>query len=237
MKASRLVKELFNSGDEKQARILSGFFKTGKGQYGEGDIFLGIRVPVIREISSKYVEMDIDEIQKLLNSKFHEVRFAGLVILVKKFEKSITNEKEIIVNFYLKNISHNINNWDLVDLSCPQIIGRYIFEKKENSILLKLAQSSNLWERRVAIVSNLYAIRKSDFNNTLLIAEILLYDTHDLINKAVGWMLREVGKKDIETEKEFLKKYFKDMPRVSLRYAIERMDNKEKIYFMNKENN
>lgn len=236
MKANKLIEELNSLADKKQAEILSGFFKTGKGQYGEGDTFLGIKVPVVRAISSQYVEMNISDVQKLLSSKLHEIRFAGLVILIKKFDKSSCSEKEEIVNIYLKNISNNINNWDLVDLSCPQIVGKYFFEKKEYSILFKLAKSNNLWERRVSMISNLYAIRKGEFKTALQIAERLLHDEHDLINKAVGWMLREVGKRDIRIEREFLEKYFRNMPRVTLRYAIERMEKKERAYFMEKNN-
>lgn len=229
-----LEKDLKELIDEKQAKILSGFFKTGKGQYGEGDIFLGIKVPRVREVAKKYIDMDLSDIEKLLQSKTHEVRFAALTILIQQFEKGNNVKREEIYNLYLKNIAKNINNWDLVDLSCPQIIGRYVFEKKNSDILYVLAKSSNLWEKRVAMIATYYAIKREYFCDALNIAEILLYDKHDLINKAVGWMLREVGKRNMKDEKDFLEKYYKTMPRVALRYAIEKMDQKERNYFLGK---
>lgn len=230
----QLIIELNSLADKKQAEVLSRFFKTGKGEYGEGDVFLGIKVPVIRKVAYQYLEMDVGEVQTLLDSKIHEIRFAGLSILVIKFDKASKNEQKIIFDIYLENISNNINNWDLVDLSCPQIVGRYVFENNDNAILHKLAQSNNLWEKRVAMIANFYAIKKGFFDDALLIAEKLLYDKHDLINKAVGWMLREIGKRDMSIERRFLEKYHKNMPRVALRYAIEKMDNSERNYFLGK---
>ncbi|MFA6252020.1 MAG: DNA alkylation repair protein [Candidatus Paceibacterota bacterium] len=233
MESERLIRKLEKLADKEQARILSGFFKTGKGQYGEGDIFLGIKVPISRKIAKEFTDLELGEIQRLLNSKIHEVRFAALVILIEKFDKSSSGEQEKIFKLYLKNIAKNINNWDLVDLSCPQIVGRFLFDK-DRAVLYELAKSPNLWERRVAIISTFYFIKNADFKDTLSIAKILLCDKHDLINKAVGWMLREVGKRDIETERLFLGDCYKDMPRVTLRYAIEKMEENERRSFLKK---
>ena len=233
MESEKLVRKLEKLADKEQARILSGFFKTGKGQYGEGDIFLGIKVPISRKVAKEFTGLNLVEIEELLNSKIHEVRFAALVVLIEKFNKGSSSEQEKIFKLYLKNIARNINNWDLVDLSCPQIVGRFLFDK-DRRVLYELAKSSNLWEKRVAIISTFYFIKNGDFKDALLIAKILLYDKHDLINKAVGWMLREVGKRDIEMERVFLKDYHKDMPRVTLRYAIEKMERNERNFFMKK---
>jgi 3-methyladenine DNA glycosylase AlkD len=217
-----------------QAIILARFFKTGRGQYGEGDTFLGIRVPVIRDFAKGFVDMPLREAQLLLDSETHEIRFAGLSILIEKYNNGDEKIKKKIFDLYLKNIKKNINNWDLVDLSCPQIIGNFLFDS-ERDVLYKLSKSSNLWERRVAMISTFYFIKRNDFKDTLRLAEILLNDKHDLINKAVGWMLREVGKRDIEVERKFLEKYYKTMPRVALRYAIEKMTETQRKYFLNKE--
>jgi len=231
MNAEELVKELKGLANEEQAMVLSRFFKTGKGQYGEGDIFFGIKVPAIRNVAKNFYGIDLFGIQKLLDSEIHEVRFAGLNILINKFEKGTTSDKEKIFNFYLKNIKKNINNWDLVDLSCPHIIGCYLFDK-DRKVLYDLAKSSNLWERRVAMISTFYFIKRNDFKDALSLSEVLLFDEHDLINKAVGWMLREVGKRDIELEREFLMRNYMSMPRVALRYAIEKMTEGERNFFM-----
>ncbi|MDD3386374.1 MAG: DNA alkylation repair protein [Candidatus Pacebacteria bacterium] len=221
-----IIKELQSKRDKKRAAILSRFFKTGKGEYGEGDIFLGIVVPVQRIIAKKYVDIPFRDIQKLLNSKIHEYRLTGLLILVEK------KDKEKVFDFYLKN-TKNINNWDLVDLSAPKIIGDYLNNKKRE-ILYSLAVSDNLWERRISIVSTFSFIKNNDFKETIKIAEILLNDKHDLIQKAVGWMLREVGKRDKDIEKDFLDKYYRNMPRTMLRYSIEKFSPKEKEFYMKK---
>ncbi|MDD4074101.1 MAG: DNA alkylation repair protein [Candidatus Pacebacteria bacterium] len=221
-----IIKELQSKRDKKRAVILSRFFKTGKGEYGEGDIFLGIVVPVQRIIAKKYVDIPFRDIQRLLNSKIHEYRLTGLLILVEK------KDKEKVFDFYLKN-TKNINNWDLVDLSAPKIIGDYLNNKKRE-ILYSLAVSDNLWERRISIVSTFSFIKNNDFKETIKIAEILLNDKHDLIQKAVGWMLREVGKRDKDIEKDFLDKYYRNMPRTMLRYSIEKFSPKEKEFYMKK---
>lgn len=222
-------KELNKLADSKQAAVLQRFFKTGKGEYGEGDIFLGIKVPVQRLVAKKYQNLPLAGLQQLLNSKIHEYRLSALFILVAKYQKGDEKIKRLIYNFYLKN-SRNINNWDLVDLSAPNIAGDYLLNKPRN-ILYKLAKSKNIWEKRIAILSTFTFIRNNQFDDTLKISEILLNDKHDLIHKAVGWMLRELGKRNQKFEEEFLIKHYKKMPRTMLRYAIEKFpDNKRKYY-------
>jgi len=230
---NKILKELKSKKDAEQARNLSRFFKTGKGQYGEGDIFWGIKVPVTREVVKKFKDASLKDIQELLDSKVHEQRLTGLLILVDKYKRA-ENKKEIY-DFYLKN-TKNINNWDLVDLTAPNIVGFFLLEnKKERKILYSLVKSKDLWERRIAILSTFTLLRNKEYEDTLKISEILLKDKHDLIHKAVGWMLREIGKRDKEVEIQFLEKYYKIMPRTMLRYSIEKFDLKEKQKYMKKE--
>jgi len=224
-----LKKELQELADEKQAALLQRFFKTGKGQYGEGDIFLGIKVPVQRGVAKKYSGLSLPKIQELLKSKIHEHRLTGLIILTNKYGQANEEDRANIFNLYLKN-TKNINNWDLVDVTAPRIVGHFLSDKKKN-ILYELARSENLWEKRIAIISTLYFIKYSDFEDTLALSEILLNDPHDLIRKAVGWMLREVGKKDETILEEFLKQHYQTMPRTMLRYSIEKFEEeKRKAY-------
>jgi len=225
-------KELKKLANSKQAEILQRFFKTGKGEYGEGDIFLGVKVPIQRKVADKFQELSLKDIEKLLKSKIHEHRMTALLILIKQYKKADEREKKKIFNFYLKN-TKNINNWDLVDISAPKIMGEYLLNKPRN-VLYKLAKSDNLWERRIAIISTFTFIRNNEFDDTLKIAKILLNDKHDLIHKAVGWMLREVGKRDQKIEEEFLKKHYSKMPRVMLRYAIERFEEKKRKFYLSK---
>ena len=226
-----IKKELQDLANEEQAKNLQRFFKTGKGEYGEGDIFLGIKVPIQREIAKKYSGLSLPKIQELLKSKTHEHRLTGLIILSNKYKESKEEEKVNIFNFYLKN-TKNINNWDLVDITAPNIVGHFLFDKKKN-ILYDLARSADLWERRIAIVSTFDFIRKQEFQETLALSEILLDDKHDLIHKAVGWMLREIGKKDKAVLENFLKQHYKIMPRTMLRYAIEHFpEEKRKMYLL-----
>ena len=226
---NKLKKDLNKLKNKEKAKILAGFFKTGKGEYGEGDIFLGIIVPEQLKIAKKYFDLNLNGLNKLIFSKIHEYRLVSLLILINKYNKVDNKEKKKIFSFYLKNIKY-INNWDLVDLSAPNIIGDYLLDK-DRKILYKLAKSKNLWEKRISIISTYRFIKENDFNDTLKISEILLNDEHDLIHKAVGWMLREVGKKDQAIEEKFLRKYHKVMPRTMLRYAIEKFDeNKRKFY-------
>ncbi|MCK5466288.1 DNA alkylation repair protein [Candidatus Parcubacteria bacterium] len=229
---TQLKKELKELSNPKQAEILQRFFKTGKGEYGEGDIFLGVKVPEQRKVVGKFEDLSLENLEKLLNSKVHEYRMSALFVLVKRYEKGDEREKNKIFKLYLKN-TKNINNWDLVDISAPKIMGEYLLNKPRN-VLYKLAKSDNLWERRIAIISTFAFIRNNEFDDTLKIAKILLNDKHDLIHKAVGWMLREVGKRDQKTEEEFLKKHYSKMPRVMLRYAIERFEEKKRKFYLSK---
>lgn len=229
---NRIKKELLKNRDKAQAEHLSRFFKTGKGQYGEGDVFLGIKVPVQREIVKKFKDASLKEIQELLDDEMHECRLTGLLILVNQYGKA-ENKKQIF-DFYLKN-AKKINNWDLVDLSAPNIVGTYLLDKKaERKVLYLLVKSKNLWERRIAILSTFTFLRNGDYTDTLKISEVLLKDEHDLIHKAVGWMLREVGKRNKEIEVSFLQKHCKTMPRTMLRYAIEKFSPRERAFFMKK---
>lgn len=223
---NQIIKQINTSANPFQAQILQRFFKTKKGEYGEEDKFLGLKVPQIRKIAQNFPQTSFSDLQKLLNSKIHEYRLAALFILVIQFNQAQKNKdsKQIVAvyNFYLKN-TKNINNWDLVDLSAPSVIGNYLYlAPTKRKILYKLAKSKNLWERRIAIISTFTFIKNNDFTDTLAIAKILLFDKHDLIHKAVGWMLREVGKRNVKVEEKFLKEYYKTMPRTALRYAIEK---------------
>ena len=219
--AIQIKKELKKFSNKNQADILQRFFKTGPGEYGEGDIFLGIKVPEIRKIVRKYYnEISLEETIKLIQSKIHEIRLTGVLILVAKYKKANKAEKKKIFNLYLKNYKY-INNWDLVDLSAPNIVGNYLLDKNRE-ILFTLAKSNNLWKKRISILATFTFIRNNQFDDTLKISKILLQDDHDLIHKAVGWMLREVGKRDQAVEEKFLKKHYKQMPRTMLRYAIEK---------------
>jgi len=233
MTLNNLKKELKLLSNPKQAKLLQRFFKTGKGQYGEGDIFLGIKVPEQRKVAKRYKHLTLKEIETLLKSKIHEHRLTALFILIDKYKRAGEKEKQEIFNLYLKN-TKNINNWDLIDLSAPNIIGNYLLDK-ERDILYKLAKSNNLWEKRIAILSTAEFIKNGEHEDTLAISKILLNDVHDLIHKGVGWMLREVGKRiDQEIEEDFLKKHHKKMPRTMLRYAIERFNEKKRKFYLRK---
>src|SRR3989304_1494639 len=201
--------ELRKAASKETASILQRFFKTGKGEYGEGDKFLGIKVPQIRKIAKRNNDLTFTEIQKALKSKFHEERLCALLILVNKYSTGDEKTKEKITNFYLANTKF-INNWDLVDLTAPKILGKYLLNR-DREILYTLSISESLWERRISILSTFEFIREKQFQDSLKIAKILLNDEHDLIHKAVGWMLREIGKRDLETEEKFLLKYYKTM--------------------------
>lgn len=229
----QLKKELKTVKDQKQAEILQKFFKTGKGQYGEGDVFLGIKVPLQRKIAKKYTDLDLKHLQILLNSPEHEFRLIALFILIIKYDRGDQKIKKEIFNFYLKN-TKNINNWDLVDLSSPNILGDYLLFKKRD-LLYRLAKSNNLWEKRIAILATFPFIKNGESLDIFKIAQNLLKTEEDLIQKAIGWMLREVGKRiGEEKEEEFLKKNYQKMPRTMLRYAIERFEeSKRKKYLKN----
>lgn len=228
----QIKSDLAQLSDPERAKNSYWFFKTEEGQYGEGDIFLGITVPEQRKVAKKYVSISLDDLQELLNSKIHEHRFTALVILISKYLKAEESDKEEIFDFYLKN-TENINNWDLVDLSAPRIVGDYLLNK-ERLILYELAKSSSLWERRISILSTFAFIDNNDFEDALNISELLLNDEHDLIHKAVGWALREIGKRDQNVEERFLAKHYSRMPRTMLRYAIEKFDEKKRKKYLAK---
>lgn len=219
-----LIKELESLVDKKKAKILAKYFKTGKGEYGEGDVFIGITVPDMRRAALRYTATPLTEIQRLLESPIHEYRFTALLILT---YQPLTKE---IYDFYLNNTKY-INNWDLVDVSASLIVGKYLFDKKKN-ILKLLAKSKNLWERRIAIIATHYFIKQKDLDTSLEIVELLLEDKHDLIHKSVGWTLREIGKVDEERLVEFLHVHKKKIRRTTLRYAIERFSPDERKTFM-----
>lgn len=206
------------------------FFKTGKGEYAEKDKFIGIPVPILRKIAKQYIYLSIEEVYLLLKSSFNEERMLALFILIKRYQLGDLKEKNKIYQFYLKNLKF-VNNWNLVDGSAPFIIGVHLLDL-DKKILLSLSRSDDLWEKRIAIVSTWYFIRHHQFNLTLKIAKILLKDEHDLIHKAVGWMLREVGKKDIDLLRRFLDQHASVMPRTMLRYAIERLPTHHRKYYL-----
>ena len=232
MTAAFVLSELQSIGSSEKAVHLSRFFKTGPGQYGEGDRFLGVMVPYSRAIAKANKAMPLEEVQLLLESPWHEARLCALLILVYRFkERKITEEeREQIYSFYIKN-ARRCNNWDLVDLSCRDIVGEYLVDK-ERSILYRLADSENLWEQRIAIVSTIAFIRNNDFEDTLKLTEKLMNHEHDLIHKACGWMLREMGKRDEAVLTNFLDTYSKQMPRTMLRYAIEKLTKEQRTHYM-----
>ena len=230
----KLQQEMRSMKNPEKAKIISGFFKTGKGEYGEGDLFIGMTVPESRKIAKKYADLSFNEIRKLLKSQFHEERLVALLILVHNYQIGNEGQKNDVFDFYIRN-TYLINNWDLVDLTADKIIGANLMDKEKN-ILYNLARSRNLWERRISIIATFHFIKKDNFYETFRIAEMLLDDRHDLIHKAVGWMLREVGKKNQKAEEAFLKKNYKKMPRTMLRYAIERFPENKKKFYLEKQN-
>ena len=203
------------------AEFLQGFFKTGAGEYGEGDVFIGVRVPALRTLSKEGDELALADILTLLHSQFHEERLLALMMLVRRFERGAAKQRESIFNLYLRE-ARWINNWDLVDLSAPKIVGPWLVDHPRG-ILQELVQSANIWERRIAVVATYAFIRLGQFDDTLALCESLLLDRHDLIHKACGWMLREVGKRDESVLTGFLDRHASRMPRTMLRYAIERL--------------
>jgi 3-methyladenine DNA glycosylase AlkD len=213
--------------------VLGRFFKTGKGQYGEGDIFWGLDVPTSRKIALRYIHIPRKELLKLLQNKVHEVRLVALFILVAQYKAADIKEKENIVKFYLENTKY-VNNWDLVDTSAHQILGDFLIDKTDRKILLTLSHSKDLWEQRIAIVATFAFIRRGELDWTYKIVDTLNKHTHDLIHKACGWMLREAGKKDEKRLKEYLDKKASTLPRTILRYAIERFPEKERLGYLNK---
>ncbi len=223
------VQELLNLKDEEQAKHLMQFFKTGKGQYGEGDKFLGIRVPQTRNIVKKYYNnINFDQIQEMLDSPYHEIRLCALLIMVSLYKK---NNDERIVKLYIKNVK-NINNWDLVDLTAPKIIGTYYLKTHDRTIIDNLADSGHLWSERIAVVSQWSVVKNGEFDLLLELCEKFLTHKHDLMHKATGWILREAGKKDEKVLLGFLDKHAKVMPRTMLRYSIEKLTPEQRKFYM-----
>ena len=216
---SQIYNALVARSDEEKKIVLPRFFKTGKGQYGEGDKFLGVTVPNIREVAKEFKDVNFDVIKELIHSPWHEMRMCALLILVNNSKKEVTKDT---FDFYLSQTKH-INNWDLVDLSAPQIVGQFLLDK-DRDILYKLAESDLLWDNRIAIVSTLTFIRNNDLDDTYLLSLKMMNHKHDLIHKAIGWMLREAGKRDVKRLYNFVMEYKNIMPRTMLRYSIEKFD-------------
>ncbi len=228
---SKITDELQAIATPQRAEASTWFFKTGKGQYGEGDVFIGVSNPDLRAVCKKHLSLKFEELQELLDSEIHEYRMAALIILVEQMKKAKGEAQQEIYEFYLDN-THRINNWDLVDCSARDIVGLYLFDK-DHSILYDMARTDHLWTQRIAIIATHYFINKKQFLDTLKISEILLSHKHDLIHKAVGWMLREAWKKQGEEQVEaFLEQNISRIPRTALRYAIEKMSDERKKYFM-----
>ena len=230
MLAKKILNELKILATKERKRTNEWFFKTEKGSYGYGDIFIGVTVPDIRQISKKFSSIiSLSETKKLIQSPIHEVRLCALIILVNQYKNDNPDE---IFDFYIQNISF-INNWDLVDTSAPHITGDYFYRnKKKRGMMFEFSESESLWIRRISIISTFYFIRKNEFSETLEIAKTLINDEQDLIHKAVGWMLREVYKRDKELVKTFLRSNYDQLPRVMLRYAIEKMEKVERIQYL-----
>ena len=243
---SSIYTQLLELQDEAQSKILSRFFKTNPGEYGANDYFLGIKVPVTRSVIQSAPLCDIDDLEPLVTSKWHEIRLAGLLMLIRIYRKNYSHKalknRQLINNkcydYYLNHTQY-INNWDLVDLTAPTIVGEWLFYLKSNNVdimpeLLKLASSTNLWEQRIAIIGSLYFVRKNDFNPTITIITKNLYHKHDLIQKANGWLLREIGKRNQEVEEAFLlkDKIYKSIPRTTLRYAIEKFEESKRLSYL-----
>ncbi len=233
MDVKKIKKEIDSFYDPQKSLNFQRFFKTGKGEYGEGDVFLGLSVPLQRSIAKKYFkEINIKDLDTLIKSKIHEHRQVALFLMVYRYEIEDKKGRNEIYNYYVKNIDR-VNNWDLVDSSAPNIIGQYLYENpSKREVLYKWVKSEKLFVRRISIISTFYFIKKNYFLDSLKISKLLLKDKEDLIHKAVGWMLREIGKRDLKEETNFLDKYFKEMPRTMLRYSIEKFEEKERLKYL-----
>ncbi|MFH1851686.1 MAG: DNA alkylation repair protein [Candidatus Neomarinimicrobiota bacterium] len=230
MTATTVLKSLQELANPEMAAHSQRFFKTAPGEYGAGDVFLGIRVPVLRQQTSRFGLLPLTEVSELLHSEYHEARLLALFLLVKQFNRRKPDRREEICRLYLDNLSH-VNNWDLVDSSAHYIVGAWLLER-DKTILYELARGGGLWERRVGIMSTYWFIKNGQFDDALAIAEILLQDLEDLIHKAVGWMLREVGNRASQVEREFLHSRYRQMPRTMLRYAIEKFPEPERQAYL-----
>ena len=225
-----ITSELQALSNAEKREIFPRFFKTGKGEYGEGDRFLGVTVPNIRAISKQYKNISLNEIRELIQSEWHEVRLCALLIMVEKSKKKDETLRQQLFDLYLSQ-TDRINNWDLVDLSCRFIVGEYLLDRSRD-ILYQLAQSPLLWDNRIAIVSTYAFIRKGQLEDTYALSDLMLYHPHDLMHKAIGWMLREAGKRDPERLYDYVMSHRADMPRTMLRYAIEKFSPKERAILM-----
>lgn len=233
MTSVQIISDLQALGNPEKATHLSRFFKTGKGEYGEGDLFIGVTVPEQRGLVKKYPEATFSTLRELVASPYHEARLTGLLILVDQFKRHKDQEfRKNCVNFYLSQTAH-INNWDLVDLSCYKLLGVWLADQ-DRQLLYTLASSENMWEQRIAIVTCMYFVRNGEFRDCLAISDQLLDHRHDLIHKAVGWLLRETGKKDRQVLKDFLASRYSRMPRTMLRYAIEHFPDEERKKYLRK---
>ena len=224
---SQIYNALVTRSDEEKKIVLPRFFKTGKGQYGEGDKFLGVTVPNIREVAKEFKDVNFDVIKELIHSPWHEMRMCALMILVNNSKKSVSKE---IFDFYISQTKH-INNWDLVDLSAPQIVGQFLLDKDRDT-LYKLTESDLLWDNRIAIVSTLTFIRNNDLDDTYRLSLKMMLHKHDLMHKAIGWMLREAGKRDSKRLYDFVMANKSIMPRTMLRYSIEKFDKSTRLELM-----
>lgn len=234
MTAKDIQKQLEGVFSPEKKDFLPYFFKTAKGQYGEGDKFIGVVVPDIRKIAKANKTLSFTEVTELLNNEYHECRMCALFILIEQYKKAKEEDRKLLVEFYLAH-SHRINNWDLVDLSAKDILGEYLLDKKDRSILYKLAKSDLLWDQRIAVIATHAFIKKNDFKDIILLSEELLHHRHDLMHKAIGWMLREAGKRDEKVLIQFLDKHYRKMPRTMLRYSIEKLTPEEKAHYMKKD--
>ena len=230
MTVQQIQKRLKKLGNKKHAAVSQRFFKTGPGEYGEGDIFIGIRVPVLRELVKEYSDLSVEDAALLLRSQIHEERLLALLLLVRLFATGDEAAKSIIYGKYLENTEF-VNNWDLVDSSAEHIVGAYLMNRSK-AVLYRLAESKDLWERRISIMSTFHFVKRHEFSETLKIAKMLLFDRQDLIHKATGWMLREIGKRNLQTEENFLKIHYSEMPRTMLRYAIEKFPEQKRQRYL-----
>jgi len=227
----QLICDLKLAKDAVKAEVLQRYFKTEPGGYGEGDKFLGVRVPKVRKIAIEYTkQLNAKDLNSLLQSRWHEVRQAALFVMVKQFEKAENKKQKELFELYIKNINKGINNWDLIDLTSPKIVGAYLL-KKDRSVLYKLAKGS-LWHKRVSIISTFWFLKHGELQDTYKLAEVLLCEKHDLLQKAVGWSLREMGKFDFKLLCKFLDEYAATMPRTALRYSLEKFPQERRQYYM-----
>lgn len=234
MTAKNIQKQLEEVFSPEKRDFLPYFFKTGKGQYGEGDKFIGVVVPDVRKIAKTNKTLSVDEVSRLLNNEYHECRACALFILIEQYKKANEVDRKLLVDFYLAH-SHRINNWDLVDLSAKDILGEYLLDKSDRSVLYRLVKSDLLWDQRIAVIATFAFIKKNDFRDIIALSEELLFHKHDLMHKAVGWMLREAGKRDKGVLIGFLDKHYRKMPRTMLRYSIEKLTPEERVHYMRKD--